>query len=149
MNKFVRATCVAFVALVPLCAVAQTTSSCPDLPPAADLRWERMDASGLLFCRALRADGSEAFAVTISYSSPFDPRRAKRAEEATIAGQKVHWYRSEIAGQQDAIARETLVEIDADSVAHVSLRASSEEQKQEVMRQVERVTFADARLSSN
>lgn len=149
MNKFTLAACAALAACVPLCAGAQTASTCPDLPPAAELHWERLNSSGLLFCRALREDGSEAFAVTLSYSSPFDPRRAKRAEQATIAGQQVHWYRSEIAGQQDAIARETLIEIDADSVAHVSLRASSEEQKLEIMRQVERLNFADARLSSN
>ena len=112
----------------------------PDLGAA---RW-----AGLRVLRGTPGDGSEAFAVTISDSSPFEPNRRNRAEPTSIAGHQGHWYRSEIAGQ-DVIARETLVEVDGGKVAHISLRAADETQKAQAMRQVQALRFEDARLSSN
>lgn len=140
----------AILALVPMGAFAQSATACPSLPAGEDLRWERLDGPGFVFCKALRnSDGSEAFAVTVSADSPFEPRRRNRAEQASIDGRDGYWYRSEIAAAPDSIARETLVEIDAQHVAHISLRATSEEQKAEAMRQAQGLRFQDALLSSN
>ncbi len=147
MNSLIRVA-LATLALVPMTALAQS-AGCPELPPASGLKWEQMAGPDFVFCRAVRGDGSEAFAVTISGDSPFEPSRRNRAEEGSVAGQGIYWYRSEIASDPDAIARETLVELDADQVAHISLRAASEEQKAEVMRQIGALRFGDARLSSN
>lgn len=129
-------------------AFAQS-SDCPALPAESGLSWQKLDGPGFLFCKAMRADGSQAFAVTISRESPFKPRRGDRAEEASIDGRDVHWYRSEIAADPDAIVRETLVELGEDRVAHITLRAASEEQKLEAMQQAQTLSFRDARLSSN
>ena len=147
MSNLYRAV-LAVLVLAPGVAFAQSLASCPSLPADTGLRWEQLDGPGFVFCRALRGDGSEAFAVTISDDSPFEPSRRNRAEPASIAGQQGHWYRSEIAGQ-DVIARETLVEVNGGSVAHISLRAADEAQKTQVMQQVQALRFEDARLSSN
>jgi hypothetical protein len=138
----------AILMLAPGAAFAQSPASCPSLPADTGLTWEQLDGPGFVFCRALRGDGSEAFAVTISDSSPFEPNRRNRAEPTSIAGHQGHWYRSEIAGQS-VIARETLVEVDGGGVAHISLRAADEAQKAQAMQQVQALRFEDARLSSN
>ncbi len=148
MNRLVSLA-VLLCALTPLGVLAQSPASCPTLPVDAGLRWEQLDGPGFLFCKAVRdSDGGEAFAVTISRESPFKPRRTDRAEEASIAGAPAHWYRSEIAGAS-AIARETLVELGEDRVAHISLRAADEQAKAQAMQQVQALGFQDARLSSN
>ncbi len=148
MNSLTRMA-LAMLVFVPLAAPAQAAATCPGLPDGTDLKWEQLAGPDFVFCRALRGDGSEAFAVTLSAESPFEPNRRNRAEHANVGGQSGYWYRSEIASDPDAIARETLVELGAGQMAHVSLRAASEEQKAQVMRQVESLRFADARLSSN
>lgn len=147
MNSLIRVALAALV-LMPMAAPAQSAAACPGLPSDSGLRWEQLAGPGFVFCRALRADGSEAFAVTLSSDSPFEPNRRNRAEEGSIGGQGAHWYRSEIASDPDAIAREALVELGPGQVAHVSLRADSEAQKAEAMRQVGALRFDDARLSS-
>lgn len=148
MSSSLLRTALAVLALAPLAVSAQTVATCPSLAGNSDLHWERLDGPGFVFCRALRGDGSEAFAVTISASSPFKPSRNHRAEAASIAGQDGYWYRSEIAGQT-VIARETLVDVDDDTVAHISLQAADEAQKARAMEQVGALRFQDARLSSN
>lgn len=132
-------------------AMAQATTTCPALPADTGLRWEKLEGPGFVFCRALRSsDGSEAFALTLSQDSPFKPNRGDRAEESVIAGTQARWYRSEIAGDRDALAREALVELDSGQVAHFSLRASDEAQLHTLMQQVGEIDFAsDQRLSSN
>ena len=137
----------AIFALLPFGANAQTAANCPTLPADSGLKWDVLDGPGFLFCKALRADGSEAFAVTISHKSPFKPSRSHRAETGSVAGQSVHWYRSEIAGTE--IARETLVELGDEDVAHISLRAANDGAKDRAMQQVQALQFDDVRLSSN
>lgn len=149
MNRLV-CMAAALVALAPLGVAAQSTAVCPTLPVDAGLRWEQMDGPGFLLCRAMReADGSEAFAITISPDSPFKPRRIDREEKASIAGQPAYWYRSEIVGQAQVIVRETLVEVGNGNVAHISLRAASDTAKDQAMQQVQALRFEDVRLSSN
>jgi len=112
-------------------AQAQTASGqCPALPTDAQqtLRWEAMQAGDMLFCRAITTDtGAEAFAVTISRSSPFKPRRPDRAEKGTFNGAEVQWYRGEDAANPKILIRETLLELSDGGVAHIFIRTESEQ----------------------
>lgn len=148
MNRYLPIA-LAMLAMLPPCAQAQTASNCPTLPANSGLKWELLDGPGFLFCKALREDGSEAFAVTLSRSSPFKPSRSNRVEQGRIDGQPIYWYASEIAGRDNEIARETLVDVEGGNVAHVSLRASDRARADEAMQQIQSLTFRDARLSSN
>lgn len=131
-------------------AWAQATGDCPDMAADSGMAWERLDGPGFTFCKAIRStDGSQAFAVMIGRDSPFRPRRSDRAEPALIDGQKLHWYRAELAADPDAIVRETLIELGRNHVAHITLRADSAEQKAATMRQVEALRFQGALLSRN
>ncbi|MGI8560007.1 MAG: hypothetical protein ACR2J7_00895 [Luteimonas sp.] len=131
-------------------AFAQSTGNCPSMAANNGMAWEKLDGPGFTYCKAIRSeDGSQAFAVMIGRESPFRPRRGDRAEQAVIDGHGVHWYRGEIAADPDAIVRETLIKLGRNHVAHVTLRADSEEQKAATMRQVEALRFQAALLSSN
>ncbi len=105
---------------------AGASNGCPALPAeqASDMRWDMVSFPGTLLCRALRnADGSEAFVLTISRSSPFKPRRSDRAEIGAYNGREVQWYRGELATDPSAVIRETLFELDDQRVVHVFMRA--------------------------
>lgn len=129
---------------------AGSGAACPSLPSGAPLTWSQMDGPGFVFCKALRtSDGGEVFAVTLSRSSPFKPNRSDRAEEGTIAGKPVRWYRSEVATRPGVLIRETLVEVDDDRVAHVTVQALSSEQLAATMQLAEGIGFSGARLGSN
>jgi hypothetical protein len=131
-------------------AFAQSTGDCPSMAADSGMAWEKLDGPGFTYCKAIRNDdGSQAFAVMIGRDSPFRPRRGDRAEEAVIDGRGVHWYRGEIAADPNAIVRETLIELDRNHVAHITLRADDEEQKAAAMRQVEALRFQNALLSRN
>lgn len=130
-------------------ALAQPVGGCPMLPADSGVQWDKLDGPGFTYCKAIRSDdGSQAFAVMIGRDSPFRPRRGNRAEATVIDGREASWYRSEIAADPDAIVRETLVDLGRSHVAHITLRADSEEQKQAAMRQVELLRFQDVLLSS-
>ena len=131
-------------------ADAQATSQCPVLPAGSGLSWERLEGADFTFCKAMRdADGTQAFAVTISPESPFKPRRGDRDAETVIDGRSSHWYRSELAGAEDVAVRETLLEIDRSHVAHISLRARSDEELAASIEAIEALRFEGTRLSSN
>lgn len=148
--KLARQAAMLLLAFASFGVMAQTATDCPTLPSDAGLRWERLDGPGFVFCRALRtSDGGEAFALTISAESPFKPSRGNRAERALIAGTQAQWYRSEIASDRDALAREALLELGNGQVAHFSLRANDKAQLQASMQQVGEISFASGqRLSS-
>lgn len=118
------------------------------LPASTGLHWEYRGTADSDFCRALREDGSEAFGLYISGKSPFEPKRADRAEQITIDGQEIQWYRSEIAGKPEVQAREALIKIGNGKIAHVWLQAQSGEQLKEVLGQTEGLRFPSSRLSS-
>lgn len=149
--NYLRLAAFAALAFAASAASAQSApSACPTLPADSGLRWESMDGPGFVFCRALRdTDQSEAFAVTISRDSPFRPSRGDRAEQASIAGQQGYWYRSQIASAPGTIAREALVEVDAQHVAHISFRAASQADMARNQQLVQALRFDDARLTSN
>lgn len=114
---------------LPAPAPAQLSPECPLLPQdAANLRWEVLRTDAALLCRALdRESGKEAFAVTLTRKSPFRPDSALREEQGTIQGERVWWYRGEIAGRPNILVRETLLKVDKDQIAHVFIRTSDAE----------------------
>ena len=116
---------IALLGAASVASAQQAGEHCPRLAASSGLTWEYKGASGTDFCRALRADGSEAFGLYIAAQSAFKPGRADRAEEAHIDGQASFWYRSELAGKPDIQARETLVSLPGGRVAYVWIQAHS------------------------
>lgn len=108
-------------------AHAQATTTCPTLPADSGLTWETKTAGGSQFCRAMRADGSEAFGLYIAAQTPFKPNRGDRAEEVKIDGRDTYWYRSELAGQPDVQARETAIPLSDGRVAYLWIQARSKD----------------------
>jgi hypothetical protein len=136
--------------LLPLAgtAAAQDAGACPYLAAETGLTWEHRGGPGSDFCRAIRQDGSEAFGMTIAKDAPFKPKGGNRAENVTIDGRQVTWYRTEIAGTQIQ-ARETRVELPDGRVAYMWVQASSPEQLKQVLQQTQSMKFGSTRLSSN
>lgn len=131
-------------------ALAQSTpDACPHLPADSGLTWEYKAAASTQFCRALRADGSEAFGLYIAKDSPFRPSRGNRAEEARIDGRSTHWYRSELAGKPDVQARETAVELPDGRVAYLWIQAQSPQELGESIAQANSLRFGDVRVAGN
>lgn len=129
---------------------AQSPGECPTLPADSGLVWERLDSAGFTFCKAMRdGDAKQVFAVMIAEDSPFKPNRSDRAEKTTIDGLEAHWYRGELAGNPDMRVRETLIELDRDRVAHISVRAANDEELAQAISAVEGIRFQGTRLSSN
>lgn len=131
------------VCLAPAMAFAQTTADnffteCPAFSgqELTTLRWEPIRAPGMLFCRAMRDDGSEAFALTFSRESPFDPRRSNRAEVGELNGERVQWYRGTIVTDRDALVREALIDFGDRHVLHISMRADDEQMLERQQRAV-------------
>jgi len=154
MRKGVRMNLLRLIPLAFLLAAgavqAQSVAGeCPMLPGDSGLSWNAMTGDDFVFCKALRDSGDEVFAVMISGDSPFDPKRSDRAEEAVIDGHATRWYRGEIASAPNAKVRETLIELDDGRVAHISMRASSEAELADALRQAEGLRFGGPQLTSN
>lgn len=127
---------------------AQSTIACPTLPAGSGMAWEKLDGPGYTFCKAIRdSDGQQVLAVMITGEAPFRPRRSNRTEEAWIDGTGTWWYSSELSGSTGVEVRETLVELDRDHVAHISLRATNEADMSQAMLLAEALRFDDVRLS--
>jgi hypothetical protein len=130
MPRNLATLCLISLLLAPAAARAQDgagDAQCPQLPADAGLAWEARKAGDGDFCRALRADGSEAFGVYITPGRSFKPARRNRAERGYgIDGQEVIWYRAEIAIAPGVQARETTVELADGRHAHIWLQAPSE-----------------------
>ena len=122
-------------------AHAQAATTCPTLPADSGLTWETKTAGGTQFCRAMRADGSEAFGLYIASQSAFKPNRGDRAEEAQIDGRATYWYRSELAGQPDVQARETLITLPDGRVAYLWIQAPSKDVLTQVIAQASTLRF--------
>jgi hypothetical protein len=129
-------------------AQAQDQGNCPQLPALSGLTWEYRASGDSDFCRALRADGSEAFGLYISRKANFEPKRGNRAEAGTIDGQSMYWYKGELATKPDVQVRETLVELTDGRVAHIWLQ-SDPQQLGVNIQQAQSIRFPAARLSSN
>lgn len=121
---------------------------CPQLPSDSGLTWQHKGTANSDFCRALRADGSEAFGLYIANESPFKPSRGNRAEHASIDGHEVYWYRSELAAQPDVLARETVVTLPDGRVAQLWIQTRSQAELDEALGQTSALRFRSAQLSS-
>lgn len=109
-------------------AAAQDASVCPQLPADAGLSWDYRGSGDTQLCRALRADGSEAFGLVITAKPTFDPSRSDRAERSTLDGREVRWYRAELAQKPGVQARETVIQLADGRSAHLWLQADSDAQ---------------------
>lgn len=114
-------------ALLSDAAHAQEASPCPMISADTGLTWDARTTGDSQLCRALRADGSEAFGLYISPKPSFEPSRSDRAEEGRIDGQSLYWYRAELAAQPGVEARETVVALPDGRSAHIWLQAPNEE----------------------
>lgn len=149
MNRIVRALSAGALLMAgPLVHAQAAPAACPDLPADSGLTWEYKAAASTQFCRALRADGSEAFGLYIARESAFRPGRGNRAEPTRIDGREVHWYRSEIAGKPDVQARETRVELPDGRVAYLWIHARSHEELGESIARASSLRFNDARVAA-
>lgn len=151
MKPIVRALTVATLAGASSLVHAQAVSGgCPQLPADSGLTWEYKAAASTEFCRALRADGSEAFGLYIAKDSAFQPGRANRAEEAVIDGRPAYWYRTELAGKPDVQARETLVKLPDGRVAYLWVQARTPQELGDALQRANSVRFnRAARVAGN
>ena len=134
--------------LAPL-AHAQQADECPRLPGDTALTWTQRSSDAFLICRAIDADGREAFGLYLAGSSPFQPARANREERGVVAGREIRWYRGEVAADPTTLVRETLVPLDNGQVMHVWLHARTADQLQYNQRLVEALRFDEARFTAN
>jgi len=149
MVKSIRASIAMGLVAMAGVAHAQSTESCPELPASSGLTWETKTAGDTQFCRALRADGSEAFGLYIASRSAFKPSRSNRAEEVRIDGRSTYWYRSELAAQPEVQARETVIDLPGGRVAYLWIQAHSSQELTSAMTQTGSLRFGKgAQLSS-
>lgn len=120
------AACLAGVALA-WAPAAGAAEGCPQFPDGSDLRWEQRNVPGMVFCKALAADGGERFSVTLGESLPFRPDGALNVGRGTIDGRKVRWYRGSDGFRPGVAIRETLFKLGRGREAHVVIRAPSED----------------------
>jgi hypothetical protein len=123
-------------------AVAQQSPACPQLPGDAGLTWEYRGSGGTDLCRALRADGSEAFGLVISAKPTFEPQRPDRAERSQIDGRDVTWYRAELAAKPGVQARETVIALPDGRSAHLWLQADDDDKLAAGFRTLQGLHFA-------
>lgn len=126
MLRMLAAACLAG-AVVAWTPAALAADDCPQLPDGSDLRWEQRDVPGMVFCKALAADGGERFSVTLGESLPFRPDGKLNVGRGSIDGRKVRWYRGGDAFLPGVVIRETLLKLGRGREAHIVIRAPSEE----------------------
>jgi hypothetical protein len=128
---------------------AAAAGNCPQLPADAGLTWEARSSAAGEFCRALFADGSEAFGLYITPEATFDPVRRNRAERGySIDGHEVAWYRAQIASKPGVQARETTVELADGRHAHIWLQSPSQAQLDGTLKLVGGIHFQGAGIAS-
>lgn len=125
MSRTVAVVCAVLAGLLGMPALA--TEGCPQLPAGSDLRWERRDVPGMVFCKAVSAaDGAEMFSVTLGRSLPFRPAGSQQAGRGMVGGHRVRWYRGSDGFDPGVEVRETLLRLGRGRDAHVVVRAPSE-----------------------
>ena len=128
-------------------AQAQSANPCPQLPADSGLAWVHQAGPDFDFCKAMRADSTQAFGVFIGEDSPFEPKGNNRAEAGTIEGQRIYWYRGEVAGDPNVQVRETLVKLGEDRVAHIWMKARNPQELAREMALAQELRFSDNRVS--
>ena len=140
MLRMLAAACLAG-AVVAWTPAARAAGDCPRLPDGSDLRWEQRNVPGMVFCKALAADGGERFSVTLGESLPFRPDGKLNVGRGTVDGRKVRWYRGGDAFRPEVVIRETVLRLDRGREAHIVVSAPSEDALAEWMLLVENLRF--------
>lgn len=135
------ATCLGAALLCSSPLHAQEAASCPKLPADSALQWQEVRNPDLLFCKAMDANGNQAFTVMVSNDSPFNPVRSQRAESSSINGKNTWWYRTEIATRPELLAREAAVELANGNVAYFNVQANSDADLQQAYSTVAALGF--------
>jgi hypothetical protein len=125
-------------------APAPADTACPQLPANAGLTWEYHATGDSDLCRALRADGSEAFGLYISPKPNFEPERSNREESGRIDGQEIDWYSAELAAQPGVKARETVLALPDGRSAHIWVQAPNTEVLAAAIQQAQSIHFTSA-----
>ncbi|HEX2596579.1 MAG TPA: hypothetical protein VHL61_08985 [Luteimonas sp.] len=125
-------------------AMAQDASVCPQLPDGSGLTWDYRGSGDTQLCRALRADGSEAFGLVITAKPTFEPVRSDRAERTSVDGHDVYWYRAELAQKPGMQARETVLELPNGRSVHLWLQAESDAKLQAGFQMLQDLRFGAA-----
>lgn len=128
-------------------AQAQDAGGCPQLPNVT-LSWQQRDYGQTTLCRALRADGSEAFGISITPEAPYDLKRANRRNTGSVGGQAVYWYEGQLATKPGALVRETMFELNDGRNVHVWIQSDSEAQLAQDLGIVQTLRFDANTLSS-
>lgn len=128
-------------------AQAQDAGGCPQLS-TVQLNWEQRAYGTTLLCRALRADGSEAFGISITPEAPYELKRANRRNTGSVGGQGVYWYEGQLATKPGALVRETMFELNDGRNVHVWMQADSETQLTQEMGNIQSLRFDTKVLSS-
>ncbi len=105
---------------------AQSATKCPNLPVNSGLAWQEIQSDTLLFCRAVRSDGSDAFALTFTRKPTFEPDRRNVADVSTFDGQSLQWYRSTLVGSPELQVREALVRLNDGTSLQMVVRAGDD-----------------------
>jgi hypothetical protein len=142
----------AFAVLFSSSAFAQSATignGCPMLPvDGSGLHWTTLRTKSVLLCRALRDDGREAFALTITKKVGFKLESESREEKGQIQGHNVWWHRSEIAGRPNEVVRETLVKLGSDQIAHIYIRSENATEVAQYQQLVQSLQFATTDIAS-
>lgn len=141
MNAFKLLPALIAVLLLAGNARAQQAATCPQLPTASGLSWEMRAIYGTVFCRAVAADGSEAFGLYISGGPNFTPTRGNRREQGNLGNQAVFWYRAEIAADPGIQARETSIQLADGRYVHAWLQAPSQQELQAGLQLIANLQF--------
>jgi hypothetical protein len=104
-------------------------SHCPVLPPQSDVTWTYQQGPDFGVCYAVdSATHKDAFGVYLGFAPSFRPDPAKPHTAGVIGGHPVQWYRQDPSSNPSEFSREALVNLDRNSIAHVWVTASSEQQ---------------------
>ena len=107
-------------------------SDCPTLPAGSGLQWQPMQRDSFLLCRAADASGEALLNIMYTTREPdIALVRSMREEKGSFAGNELHWYRQQIAGdtpEHAALRRITVVKLGKRQHAQVWINASSTEQ---------------------
>lgn len=149
MNKTIQTLALLLAVSATGNALAQQAPDCPRLPAGTGMHWESRVGDDTAFCRALLADGSEAFGLYISSDPGFKARTPNRMEQGSLDGQPVFWYRTEIAAASPGIqAREASVRIGDDRYVHAWFQADSRQQLVQRIGVMSRLRFDGRQVAS-
>lgn len=137
--RLVSATGLLLLLAAPMC-LAQSAMTCPTLPVGTALHWERSGSGSLLICKALDAQGAQAFGVMLTSKAPDKPSGA-REEKGVIDSHQARWYHAQIANRPDAQTRLAVIELDNDRYAQIWIDAPNQAALETSMATVRNLQF--------